>query len=51
MELTALEWFGFGSNAGLCAPTDDTFQEWLHQDVTNVSGPNCADEGDSDEDR
>ena len=39
---TGLESFGFADNAGLCAPTDGTFQNWL-QDIENVVGPNCSD--------
>ncbi len=41
MYLNDLETFHFHNNAGLCAPTDATFQAWL-QSVINVQGPNCA---------
>ena len=48
-QLTALEQFAFGDNAGLCAPTDTAFQNWLAaipnidlpQGVTPL-GPNCG---------
>ena len=32
----------FHNNAGLCAPTDASFQAWL-QSMDNVEGPNCGD--------
>ena len=41
-SLTALTYFAFDGNAGLCAPTDAAFQNWL-QGVANSSGPNCDD--------
>ena len=47
--LTMLQWLFFGSNAGLCAPTDEPFQTWL-QSIDNWSGEFCAVE-DSPEDR
>ena len=48
-QLTSLERFAFGDNAGLCAPTDAAFQNWLTAipneylpaGVTPL-GPNCA---------
>ena len=40
--LTELESFGFADNAGLCAPTDGTFQDWL-QAVSDADGPDCTD--------
>ena len=48
-QLTALDQFAFGDNAGLCAPTDTAFQNWLAtipnidlpQGVTPL-GPNCG---------
>ena len=48
-QLTALEQFAFGDNSGLCAPTDESFQNWLTaipnndlpQGVTPL-GPNCS---------
>ena len=48
-NLTALENFAFSGNAGLCAPTNATFQNWL-QSIPNTGsfagvdplGPNCA---------
>ena len=49
-QLTALENFAFRDNAGLCAPTDETFQNWL-KSIPNESllgagitplGPNCS---------
>ena len=50
-QLTALKNFAFGGNAGLCAPTDDAFQYWLHgipNDRLRVGitplGPNCSSE-------
>ncbi|MCY3543602.1 MAG: hypothetical protein OXH22_06125 [Chloroflexi bacterium] len=39
-KLTELTLLYFDYNAGLCAPTDATFQAWL-QSVINVQGPNC----------
>ena len=39
-ELTNLTFLYFYNNAGLCAPADAAFQEWL-QAVINVSGPTC----------
>ena len=39
--LTSLEWLSFHSNAGLCAPIDNTFQTWL-QGIDNVEGSSCA---------
>ena len=47
--LTMLQWLFFGSNAGLCAPTDEPFQTWL-RGIANWSGEFCAVE-DSPEDR
>ncbi len=54
-RLTALENLSFGDNAGLCAPTDDVFQDWLG-DIPNsdpavftripILGPNCTQESD-----
>ena len=35
--LTMLQWLFFGSNAGLCAPTDEPFQTWL-QSIDNWRG-------------
>ena len=32
----------FDNNAGLCAPTDAEFQQWL-QSIDNVEGPTCTD--------
>ena len=40
---TRLEYMGeitFDNNAGLCAPSDAAFQEWL-QSINNVRGDNC----------
>ena len=47
--LTALVWFTFHNNSGLCAPVDEAFQTWL-QSVSTVQGSNCA-PMDSAEDR
>ena len=41
--LTALNWFSFFTNAGLCAPTNDAFQTWL-QSMETVYGSSCAPE-------
>ena len=38
--LTGLESFWFFGNAGLCAPTDAAFQQWLEA-LEQVNGPNC----------
>ena len=40
-NLTALGEFFFQANAGLCAPTDAAFQNWL-QGIVNSGGPNCS---------
>ena len=52
-NLAALENIAFGDNAGLCAPTDETFQSWL-QGIPNTGyppwstipsvGPNCGEQ-------
>ena len=42
-DLNYLETFRFHNNAGLCAPADATFQEWL-QSINNVRGDNCEDD-------
>ena len=41
-ELIRLETFRFHNNAGLCAPNDEDFQEWLRL-VVRVEGPTCDD--------
>ena len=41
-ELEELETFRFHHNAGLCAPNDAEFQEWL-QSIDRVEGPTCDD--------
>ena len=41
-ELIRLETFRFHNNAGLCAPNDDEFQEWLRL-IVRVEGPTCDD--------
>ena len=38
--LRAIMYFGFEDNAGLCAPADDSFQDWL-RGIMSTSGPNC----------
>ena len=48
-RLTLLEALGFFSNAGLCAPVDDSFQRWL-KGIRSVHGSSCA-PVDSQEDR
>ena len=42
-NLGRLEYFDIGNNAGLCAPADAAFQEWLAT-VRDFSGEICADE-------
>ena len=37
----SLDFFYFGDNAGLCAPTGTAFQRWL-QGIDDHSGPNCS---------
>ena len=39
--LTALEDFYFDNNAGLCAPDDTDFQNWLQAILNRDDGPNC----------
>ena len=41
--LTELRSFHFYANSGLCAPTDDGFQEWLRS-IEEVEGSDCFDE-------
>ena len=41
-NLTALDFLNFDNNAGLCAPTDDAFQNWLRS-IIEAIGPNCSD--------
>ena len=41
-SLTSLNDFFFENNAGLCAPADTDFQNWL-QAIPNKDGPNCGD--------
>jgi len=41
-ELDKLETFRFHNNAGLCAPNDEDFQEWLRF-IVRVEGPTCDD--------
>ena len=48
-QLTALEGFAFGDNAGLCSPRDAAFQRWLTAIPNNYLsarvaplGPNCG---------
>ena len=41
--LTELSQFYFDSNAGLCAPTDAAFQQWLQAIPNRDDGPNCED--------
>ena len=41
-QLGNLDTLYFHNNAGLCAPADTAFQEWL-QSVVNVQGPTCED--------
>ena len=43
--LTSLEDFSFSNNDGLCAPTDEAFQNWL-QSIGSHHGPNCPDPDD-----
>ena len=40
-ELTKLEKFHFGTEKGLCAPSDAAFQTWL-QGIEDHHGPTCA---------
>ena len=40
-NLSSLINFRFHSNAGLCAPTDAAFQNWL-QGIATKYGPNCS---------
>ena len=40
IELGWMAEFYFNNNAGLCAPADAAFQEWL-QSISNVEGDNC----------
>ena len=40
-NLPSLINFRFHSNAGLCAPTDAAFQNWL-QEIATKNGPNCS---------
>ena len=45
-SLTALEWFGFDNgSAGLCAPADAAFQDWLQGIGEGYDGPTCAEVG------
>ncbi len=39
-SITGLDYFDFGYNDGLCAPTDATFTAWL-QAISYRSGPDC----------
>ena len=48
-RITALTGFFFYNNPGLCAPVDNTFQEWL-DGIANTIGSSCA-PADSPEDR
>ena len=41
--LTGLSVLYFGSNVGLCAPSDAAFQLWLQAIPTRDDGPNCED--------
>ena len=41
-NLTALTHFYFHTNAGLCAPTDAAFQNWLQAIPNRGDGPNCS---------
>ena len=41
-ELRELYSLFFDNNAGLCAPTDANFQQWL-QSIDNIEGPTCTD--------
>ena len=41
--LTEISQFYFDSNAGLCAPTDAAFQQWLQAIPNRDAGPNCED--------
>ena len=43
-SLNNMSWFHWGQAGGespLCAPTDETFQDWL-QKIETSSGPNCS---------
>ena len=46
-QLTNLTLLYFDYNAGICAPGDVAFQEWM-QSVINVQGPTCIDTTPSD---
>ncbi len=41
-KLTLMRLFYFHDNDGLCAPTDDDFQDWL-DGINDVRGDDCAD--------
>ena len=41
-NLTALEQFRIADNAGLCVPTDTTFQNWLQGIPSRDNGSNCS---------
>ena len=40
-RLTSLEEFAFDHNAGLCAPADDSFQNWM-QGIGDLEGRTCG---------